>query len=364
MPAGQHEPVPAEPLRVGRVMPQHIAGRAGRRRAPGSSPCPGARSPPSARRPWPGRGPGRRRACRRRSTPAADQVRCCLRSLQWLLTAGSGLLSWPRAGPPLGQANETLPQFDTPGPPGVPGRRSRPCSGPPAQRRACRGSQYAPAMATPMPGFDPRAVIEGRPGQAAGRADHRDRRRHRLRDRRAGHRRAAVRGRRRAQRRARSSSRCRSPCSRCRFWSARAAAGPAGARAAGQPGPRLRLGRRGRGPARAGHQHRRPGLRHPAGARRSTGEYVSATFGAPVVEETLKGSPDHLLWRRRQELDGPTDGIIYAAMVGLGFAMIENVGYYIRRAGPPRGGRGQAARRHVRAARCAVPAGASRSSPP
>jgi len=48
------------------------------------------------------------------------------------------------------------------------------------------------------------------------------------------------------------------------------------------------------------------------------------------VEETLKGlALVWLLWRRRQELDGPTDGIIYAAMVGLGFAMIENVGYYI-----------------------------------
>jgi RsiW-degrading membrane proteinase PrsW (M82 family) len=63
---------------------------------------------------------------------------------------------------------------------------------------------------------------------------------------------------------------------------------------------------------------------------KSTGEYVSATFGAPVVEETLKGMVlAWLLWRRRQELDGPTDGIIYAAMVGLGFAMIENVGYYV-----------------------------------
>jgi protease PrsW len=52
----------------------------------------------------------------------------------------------------------------------------------------------------------------------------------------------------------------------------------------------------------------------------STGEYVSATFGAPVVEETLKGLVlVGLLWRRRDELDGPTDGIIYAAMVGLGF---------------------------------------------
>ena len=60
------------------------------------------------------------------------------------------------------------------------------------------------------------------------------------------------------------------------------------------------------------------------------GEYVSATFGAPVVEETLKGLVlVGLLWRRRAELDGPTDGVIYAAMVGLGFAMVENVGYYI-----------------------------------
>jgi len=63
---------------------------------------------------------------------------------------------------------------------------------------------------------------------------------------------------------------------------------------------------------------------------KTTGEYVSATFGAPVVEESLKGGVLlWLLWRRRQEFDGPTDGIIYAAMVGLGFAMIENVGYYI-----------------------------------
>jgi RsiW-degrading membrane proteinase PrsW (M82 family) len=71
-----------------------------------------------------------------------------------------------------------------------------------------------------------------------------------------------------------------------------------------------------------------------------TGEYVSATFGAPFVEETLKGLIlIGLLWRRRAELDGPTDGIIYAAMVGLGFAMMENVGYYINAlATPVRGG--------------------------
>jgi protease PrsW len=63
---------------------------------------------------------------------------------------------------------------------------------------------------------------------------------------------------------------------------------------------------------------------------RSNGEFISATFGAPVVEETLKGAVLFwLLWRRRDEFDGPTDGIMYAAMVGLGFAMMENIGYYI-----------------------------------
>jgi RsiW-degrading membrane proteinase PrsW (M82 family) len=72
----------------------------------------------------------------------------------------------------------------------------------------------------------------------------------------------------------------------------------------------------------------------------STGEYVAATFGAPVVEETLKGLVIiGLLWRRRAEFDGLTDGVIYAAMVGLGFAMIENVGYYINAlVSPERGG--------------------------
>jgi RsiW-degrading membrane proteinase PrsW (M82 family) len=72
----------------------------------------------------------------------------------------------------------------------------------------------------------------------------------------------------------------------------------------------------------------------------SAGEYAAATFGAPVIEETLKGAVlIGLLRRRRGELDGPTDGVIYAAMVGLGFAMIENVGYYINAlVSPARGG--------------------------
>ncbi|RKS73300.1 RsiW-degrading membrane proteinase PrsW (M82 family) [Actinomadura pelletieri DSM 43383] len=61
------------------------------------------------------------------------------------------------------------------------------------------------------------------------------------------------------------------------------------------------------------------------------GHLVSATIGAPLVEETLKGAVLFgMLWFRRNEIDGFADGIIYAAMVGLGFAMLENVTYYMR----------------------------------
>lgn len=59
--------------------------------------------------------------------------------------------------------------------------------------------------------------------------------------------------------------------------------------------------------------------------------FVSAAVGAPLVEESLKGAVLlGLLWFRRRELNGPTDGIVYAGMVGLGFAIVENVGYYAR----------------------------------
>ncbi|HEY0541935.1 MAG TPA: PrsW family intramembrane metalloprotease [Actinoallomurus sp.] len=61
------------------------------------------------------------------------------------------------------------------------------------------------------------------------------------------------------------------------------------------------------------------------------GELVTASIGAPLVEESLKGAVLFgFLWFRRHELDGLTDGIIYAAMVALGFAMMENIGYYMR----------------------------------
>ncbi|QXJ19990.1 PrsW family intramembrane metalloprotease [Actinomadura graeca] len=61
------------------------------------------------------------------------------------------------------------------------------------------------------------------------------------------------------------------------------------------------------------------------------GHFVSATFGAPLIEESLKGAVLFgLLWFRRNEIDGFADGLIYAAMVGLGFAMMENITYYMR----------------------------------
>lgn len=50
---------------------------------------------------------------------------------------------------------------------------------------------------------------------------------------------------------------------------------------------------------------------------------------APVVEELVKGLALFLiLVVQRHELDSPLDGIIYGAMVGMGFAMVENVLYY------------------------------------
>ena len=59
------------------------------------------------------------------------------------------------------------------------------------------------------------------------------------------------------------------------------------------------------------------------------GESYGMVVSAPVVEETAKAVVLFaLFFWRRDEFDGVTDGVIYAAMVGLGFAMTENVQYY------------------------------------
>lgn len=49
---------------------------------------------------------------------------------------------------------------------------------------------------------------------------------------------------------------------------------------------------------------------------------------APITEEACKGFfLLMLLWWRRDELDGVLDGIVYAGMVGIGFAFTENILY-------------------------------------
>jgi len=64
------------------------------------------------------------------------------------------------------------------------------------------------------------------------------------------------------------------------------------------------------------------------------GEIYGGSVSAPLVEESAKAAVLFAIYRwRRHELDGVLDGIIYAAMVGLGFAMTENVLYYSHAAG-------------------------------
>ncbi len=58
-------------------------------------------------------------------------------------------------------------------------------------------------------------------------------------------------------------------------------------------------------------------------------EMFGTIVTAPVVEELAKGFALLILFRElKDEFDGVVDGVVYAAMVGLGFAMIENVQYY------------------------------------
>jgi len=61
------------------------------------------------------------------------------------------------------------------------------------------------------------------------------------------------------------------------------------------------------------------------------GQVLAASFSAPWVEEVSKGLA---LWAIyvvvRRELDDVLDGVIYGALVGLGFAWFENILYYLR----------------------------------
>jgi protease PrsW len=62
---------------------------------------------------------------------------------------------------------------------------------------------------------------------------------------------------------------------------------------------------------------------------RDLGQAYMGSISAPIIEETTKGLVLlYVYLRRRHELNGLLDGVVYASMVGLGFAMVENVEYY------------------------------------
>lgn len=72
---------------------------------------------------------------------------------------------------------------------------------------------------------------------------------------------------------------------------------------------------------------------------RQLAQLLSASVSAPLVEEGAKGLAVLLvLLAFRQEFDGVLDGIVYAGVVALGFATVENVLYYgriVAKAGAP-----------------------------
>src|SRR6266487_3587152 len=61
------------------------------------------------------------------------------------------------------------------------------------------------------------------------------------------------------------------------------------------------------------------------------GELMGGVVSAPIVEESAKAFILFIFFFfKKDEFDGVIDGIVYAAMVGLGFAMTENIQYYGR----------------------------------
>ena len=58
-------------------------------------------------------------------------------------------------------------------------------------------------------------------------------------------------------------------------------------------------------------------------------DFYGMVISAPLVEETAKAVALLILFLwKKDEFDGVLDGIVYASMVGLGFAMTENIKYY------------------------------------
>lgn len=66
---------------------------------------------------------------------------------------------------------------------------------------------------------------------------------------------------------------------------------------------------------------------HESGAT----DFLSAALVAPVVEEMIKGIGVILFWLLlKTEFDDIVDGIVYAGVIALGFATVENILYYGR----------------------------------
>lgn len=61
------------------------------------------------------------------------------------------------------------------------------------------------------------------------------------------------------------------------------------------------------------------------------GEVIAATFSAPLVEEAMKAGAILMAVRRRQ-VDGVMDGVVYAGWAAVGFAVVEDVEYFVRAA--------------------------------
>ncbi|MFW2335183.1 PrsW family glutamic-type intramembrane protease [Ilumatobacter sp.] len=56
-------------------------------------------------------------------------------------------------------------------------------------------------------------------------------------------------------------------------------------------------------------------------------DLASMVISAPVVEEAAKGAG--IVWAlRRREVDGITDGVVYAGWIALGFAVVEDMTYF------------------------------------
>ncbi len=59
------------------------------------------------------------------------------------------------------------------------------------------------------------------------------------------------------------------------------------------------------------------------------GAVASVAIGAPLIEETFKGIAIlAVLFIARDEIDSTLDGLVYGALIGVGFAMTENILYF------------------------------------